>query len=167
MNYVIELVASFFAVVIVLTLHEFAHAFVAYKCGDLTPKFNKRLTLNPMRHFDLVGLLCFTFVGFGWAKPVPINPNNFKHYRRGLAFTSTAGVIMNYLTAFLSLPFFMLVVNFCPEIPLLTSFLLIFTRSLFSYSLSFCVFNLLPFFPLDGFNFLSALAKPWNGEALE
>ena len=111
MNYVIELVASFFAVVIVLTLHEFAHAFVAYKCGDLTPKFNKRLTLNPMRHFDLVGLLCFTFVGFGWAKPVPINPNNFKHYRRGLAFTSTAGVIMNYLTAFLSLPFFMLVVN--------------------------------------------------------
>lgn len=105
MIYVIELVASFFAVVIVLTLHEFAHAFVAYKCGDLTPKFNKRLTLNPMRHFDLVGLLCFTFVGFGWAKPVPINPNNFKHYRRGLAFTSTAGVIMNYLTAFLSLPY--------------------------------------------------------------
>ena len=162
MSCIIELVASCLAVVSVRTLREFARACVAYKCSDLTPKFNKRICLKPLRHFDVVGLLCFTFVGFGWAKPVPINPNNFKHYRRGLALTSTAGVIMNYITAFLALPLFMLVVNFCPEIPVLTEFLTFFTRSLFSYSLSFCVFNLLPFYPLDGFNLLSALAKPWN-----
>lgn len=91
------LIASFLAVVVVLTLHEFAHAFVAYKCGDPTPKWNKRLTLNPVRHFDIMGLLCFTFVGFGWAKPVPVNPNNFRKYRLGSGLTASAGVIVNYI----------------------------------------------------------------------
>ena len=68
------IIASFIAVAVVLSLHEFAHAFVAYKCGDVTPKLNGRLTINPIAHFDLLGLLMFTFAGFGWAKPVPINP---------------------------------------------------------------------------------------------
>ena len=93
--YLYGLVVSFLAVVIVLTLHECAHALVAYKCGDPTPKWNRRLTLNPLRHFDPIGLFCFAVVGFGWAKPVPINPENFKHYRRGLFLTSSAGIIVN------------------------------------------------------------------------
>ena len=67
---IIFLVASFLAVAIVLSLHEFAHAFVAYRCGDPTPKMNGRLTVNPLAHFDILGLLMFTFAGFGWAKPV-------------------------------------------------------------------------------------------------
>lgn len=83
MESILKLIASFLAVVVVLTLHEFAHAFVAYKCGDPTPKWNRRLTLNPARHFDLMGLIFFTLVGFGWAKPVPVNPDNFKKYRLG------------------------------------------------------------------------------------
>ena len=87
MSYVIQLAASFIAVVIVLTLHEFAHSYVAVKCGDPTPKWNGRLTLNPLRHFDLVGLLCFAFVGFGWAKPVPINPYNFKNRKYAILNT--------------------------------------------------------------------------------
>ena len=160
LDYVIQLIASFFAVVIVLTLHEFSHAFVAYKCGDPTPKFSRRLTLNPLRHFDIVGLLCFTFVGFGWAKPVPINPNNFKKYRSGLALTSSAGVIMNYITAFVFFPLFMVVLNFGGGMPdVLGGFFYYFTLDLFSYSLSFCVFNLLPFHPLDGFNLIDALSR--------
>ena len=106
MNYVIRLAASFLAVVIVLTLHEFAHAFVAVKCGDPTPKWNGRLTLDPLRHFDLVGLICFALVGFGWAKPVPINPNNFKKYRTGMALTASAGVVVNFLTALLVYPLY-------------------------------------------------------------
>ena len=61
-DYLIELLASLCAVIIVLTLHEFAHAFVAYKCGDPTPKWNGRLSLNPFRHFDLVGLLCLSLI---------------------------------------------------------------------------------------------------------
>ena len=64
MYYLIELLASFLAVTVVLTLHEFAHAYVAYKCGDPTPKFNKRLTLNPLAHFDILGLVLFAFAGF-------------------------------------------------------------------------------------------------------
>ena len=159
MDYVIELLASFFAVVIVLTLHEFAHAFVAYKCGDPTPKFNRRLTLNPMRHFDLTGLLCFTLVGFGWAKPVPINPYNFRRYRLGLGLTASAGVIVNYISAFLFYPLALVATFYMPNIQFLTSFLTTFLLMIYMYSLSFCVFNLLPLYPLDGFRILDAVNR--------
>ena len=106
---VMYLLASFLAVAIVLSLHEFSHAFVAYKCGDPTPKEYGRLTVNPLAHFDILGLVLFAFAGFGWAKPVPIDPYNFRHYKRGLAFTAVAGVLMNYLTVFLFYPLFLLV----------------------------------------------------------
>lgn len=161
MSYVIQLAASFLAVVIVLTLHEFAHAFVAVKCGDPTPKWNGRLSFNPLRHFDLVGLICFALVGFGWAKPVPINPNNFKKYRTGMALTASAGVLMNFLTALLIYPVFFAVHRYLPGLlpGYLTSFLEQFTRYIYIYSLSFCVFNLLPFYPLDGFRVLDALDR--------
>ena len=159
MDYVIELLASFLAVVLVLTLHEFAHAFVAYKCGDPTPKLHRRLTLNPLRHFDLTGLICFTLVGFGWAKPVPINPYNFKRYRLGLGLTASAGVIVNYITAFLFYPLALLAINYMPDVPFLTSFLTMFLLMIYSYSLSFCVFNLLPLHPLDGFRILDAVNR--------
>lgn len=158
LNKLLELIASFLAVTIVLTFHEFAHAFAAYRSGDPTPKWNGRLSLNPLRHFDPIGLVCFTLVGFGWAKPVPINPDNFKHYRRGLAFTASAGVIMNYLMAFLSFPLFLVVLNYV-RVPVLSEFLYNFTYFLFAYSLSFCVFNLLPFYPLDGFRIVEACSK--------
>ncbi len=65
LSFILSLLASFLAVAIVLTLHEFSHAFVAYKCGDPTPKWNKRLTLNPLAHFDILGLVLFAFAGFG------------------------------------------------------------------------------------------------------
>lgn len=158
--YVYGLIISFFAVVIVLTVHEFAHAFVAYKCGDPTPKWNRRLTLNPLRHFDPLGLVCFAAVGFGWAKPVPINPDNFTHYRKGLFLTSSAGIIVNYLTAFLIYPIHLVIVHCFPsDIMLLSDFLTVFTYYLFAYSLSFCVFNLLPLYPLDGFRIIDALDR--------
>lgn len=157
----IHLIASFFAVVIVLTLHEFAHAFVAYKCGDPTPKWNKRLSLNPLRHFDLLGLLCFTFVGFGWAKPVPVNPNNFKNYRVGSGLTASAGIIINYLSAFLFYPLWWViyVYYFMPTQSYFALFLNDLADMLFAYSLSFCVFNLLPLYPLDGFRIVEACSK--------
>lgn len=159
-NYIFYLLASFLAVVIVLTMHEFAHAFVAYKCGDYTPKLTGRLSLNPLRHFDLAGLIFFTLVGFGWAKPVQINPNNFKKYRLGLALTSVAGVAVNFLSAFLFYPLFLVVVNYLGRInPYLYEFLYDFTNLLFAYSLSFCVFNLLPLHPLDGFRIVDALNR--------
>ncbi len=158
-DYVVWLVASFLAVAVVLTFHEFAHAFVAYRCGDPTPKWNGRLSLDPLRHFDLTGLLCFTLVGFGWAKPVPINPNNFRRYRLGLALTACAGVVMNYLMAFVLYPVAMVTQLYMPQIVVLRYFLVSLTWNLFLYSLSFCVFNLLPLYPLDGFRIVDALNK--------
>ncbi len=158
-NKIIELVASFIAVTVVLTFHEFAHAYVAYKCGDPTAKLYGRLTLNPLKHFDILGLICFTLVGFGWAKPVPIEPDNFKHYRLGLGLTASAGIVMNYIMAFLFYPLFLVVVRFMPEVVFLKSFLESLFGLLYAYSLSFCVFNLLPLYPLDGFRIVDALNK--------
>lgn len=158
-DYLIELLASFCTVIIVLTLHEFAHAYVAYKCGDPTPKWSGRLSLNPLRHYDLVGLLCFTFVGFGWAKPVAINPDNFRKYRLGLGLTACAGIVMNYLTALLVYPLYLVILFYMPEVPFLTLLFEDFFYLVFAYSLSFFVFNLLPLYPLDGFRILDAVNR--------
>lgn len=156
-NFITELlylIASLFAVAIVLTLHEASHAFIAYKCGDLTPKINGRLTLNPMAHFDPLGLIMFTLAGFGWAKPVPINPNNFNHYRRGLTLTALAGIVINYLSVLLFYPLTFIPLN----TPLwgINYFFRTFFNLLTAYSLSFCVFNLIPLPPLDGWRVVDA-----------
>ena len=158
----IFLLAQFLAVTVVLTFHEFAHAYSAYKCGDPTAKFQGRMTLNPVKHFDLWGVLMFAIAGFGWAKPVPINPNNFDNYRKGCFWTSAAGVLMNYLMAFLIYPLFIVVYRWiCPLFigTYMEIFLFELLYLMFSCSLSFCVFNLLPFYPLDGFRIVDALNK--------
>lgn len=162
MTDLVLLVAQFFAVVVVISFHEFAHAYVAYKCGDPTAKFSGRMTLNPVKHFDVLGMLAFALVGFGWAKPVPVNPNNFKNYRRGVFWTSAAGIITNYIMAFFFFPLALLVSYFATTF-LAGKYAAIFLERLFTclymYSLSFCVFNLLPFYPLDGFRMVDALNK--------
>lgn len=157
---IITLLASFFAVMVVLSFHEFAHAFVAYKCGDPTAKINGRCSLNPMVHFDLLGLIMFTFAGFGWAKPVPVNPLNFNHYRRGLTLTAIAGVVMNLIMAFLLFPIYKLVVLYV-NIPLwpIQTFVEMLFMLLWTYSISFCVFNLIPLAPLDGWRVVEALNR--------
>lgn len=158
----VEILASFLAVMIIITLHEFAHAFVAYKCGDPTAKFAGRMTLNPVRHFDPLGVIMFALARFGWAKPVPVNPNNFKNYKWGSFWTSAAGIIVNYLTAFLFFPLLALVCWYV--LPAVKGtyayhFLRMFFATMVVSSLSFCVFNLLPLFPLDGFRIVDALNK--------
>lgn len=159
-EYLFYILAQFLAVALVLSLHEFAHAYAAYKCGDPTAKFSGRLTLNPAKHFDPLGVLMFAVAGFGWAKPVPVNPNNFRNYRKGCFWTSIAGVLMNYVMAFLLYPVFVLVVIYvCPQFAgtYMHDFLYTFFYALFACSLSFCVFNLLPFYPLDGFRIVDAV----------
>ena len=101
---IITYLSVFIAILVILPFHEFAHAFVAVKCGDNTPKNYGRYTLNPLAHFDRVGLICFLFAGFGWAKPVPINPNNFKKYKKGCFLVSIAGVVFNYILSFFAYP---------------------------------------------------------------
>jgi len=143
------------SVIFALTMHEFAHAFVAFKLGDKTPKQFGRLTLNPMAHFDTLGLLCFLFLGFGWAKPVPINPFNFKKFKRDTFFVSIAGIVVNFLLAFIFFPLTILM-----SMNDSSSIILLMLRYLFVYcydiNLIFMVFNLLPIYPLDGFNAIAS-----------
>ena len=91
--------ASLFVVFCTLPFHEYAHAFVATKLGDQTARLSGRLSLNPMRHIDPLGALMIVLVGFGYAKPVPVNPRNFKNPKVGMALTALAGPCANLLMA--------------------------------------------------------------------
>jgi Zn-dependent protease len=150
---VILLMFYVFAVLSALILHEISHGWVAYKCGDPTAKFAGRLSLNPAKHLDPVGALMFVLVGFGWANPVPINPYNFRNFKRGCFLVSVAGITTNLVIAFLASPFYVLLIDTL-------------WGQLFAYILimnvSFAVFNFLPVPPLDGFNIWASLAKPGN-----
>ncbi len=110
MERIIGYIASILVVLLVIPVHEFAHAYVAVKSGDPTPKLAGRYTINPIKHFDLVGLLMMIVVHFGWAKPVPVNPYNFKNLRRDYFLVSIAGITVNLIMAFI---FALLLVVFC------------------------------------------------------
>ncbi len=162
LDYLFSLLVGLIAAVCVFAPHEFAHAFVAYKCGDPTAKMQGRMTLNPFKHLDLLGIFLMALVGFGWARPVPVNPYNFKHYRSGMFLTAIAGISVNYMIAFLAYPLFLVVLNFMPVVPFLYEFLWQLFFCIFSYSLCSVVFNLLPLFPLDGFRVIESFTRELN-----
>ena len=143
------------SVIIALTFHEFAHAFSACKLGDKTAKNQGRLTLNPMAHFDTSGLVCFLFFGFGWAKPVPINAFNFKKVKRDTFIVSISGVLTNLIFAFIFCPLALLTLNIAMES---TFGYIIYCLCTYIYqtNLVLMVFNLLPIYPLDGFNAIAS-----------
>lgn len=158
------IVAISFVLVIVLSLslHEFAHAFAAYKCGDSTPKLQGRVSLNPFNHIDPIGFVCCALFGFGWAKPVQINPTNFRNIKKGSAWTSVAGVLMNLFLAFIGYGLFCLVCLINSE-AVLVIFFANFFYYLFFINLCLAVFNFLPIYPLDGFRFIETITKYNNG----
>ena len=161
MGYVIiEYMALFLAVLLVLPIHEFAHAFAAVKCGDNTPRAAGRYTLNPFAHFDVLGLIMLIVARFGWAKPVPINPYNFKNVRKGYFWTSIAGVLANYLTAFLAYPIFVVLTEYVVfDFLLFDELLKYFLLFAFMISVNLVVFNLFPVYPLDGFRVMESLTQ--------
>lgn len=151
--------SRFVALLVVLPAHEFAHGYAAYKNGDNTAKYMGRLTLNPFKHFDLVGLVCFLLAGFGWAKPVPVNPYNFKDFKKGSFWVSIAGVLTNYILAFICYPLFVLSSSFLGGAGYLGEFMIMIFYWGFALDLSFFVFNLIPVYPLDGFRLVDVFAK--------
>ncbi len=150
-----------FAVVLAITVHEFAHSYAAYKLGDKTPKLHGRLTLNPLAHFDFVGLFSFLFFGFGWAKPVPINTYNFKNIKRDSLITSLSGIFTNFIFAFCFYPLSLLLDSISHQSVVWLIFTYLFYY-IFSANLLFMTFNLLPIYPLDGFNAIAAYLKYTN-----
>ena len=150
------------ALLIAITVHEFAHALAAEKLGDPTARLLGRLTLNPKAHLDPVGTLMILFSGFGWGRPVPFNPLNLPNPRRDSALISFAGPVSNILTALIfALPYRL-------GLPILNSslaFELILT--IVSINIGLAVFNLIPIYPLDGFRIVggllpSAFARHWE-----
>ena len=135
--------------IICITLHELSHALVALKLGDPTAKNAGRLTLNPLKHIDLFGLICLAVFRFGWAKPVPIDMRNFKNPRRGMGLTALAGPAANMVIAivFLALWGFFTPALYAGKIG---SVILDVLRSTAVLSIGLAVFNILPIPPLDG-----------------
>lgn len=146
MEYIINLPGILIAIV----CHEFAHGFMAYILGDNTAKDNGRLTLNPIKHIDPVGFICMLIFRFGWAKPVPINPNNFKNRKRDTFLVSVAGIGTNFVIA-------ILVTIVIVYLPIRNVYLYNILLITIMYNIMLGVFNILPFPPLDGSKMLASL----------
>ena len=161
-SYLTNILLGVVPALLCITLHELAHGVVAYWLGDPTAKDAGRLTLNPLKHLDLMGLVMMVVFHFGWAKPVPVNMYRFKNPKWGMALTAVAGPGMNVLIAIVFL--FLYGLLFTPlhgegivlEMIYLTAYL----------SLSFAIFNIIPISPLDGSKVLGAVLPERHYETL-
>ncbi len=155
-NILMFIISSLIVIFITLPIHEWAHGFAAYKLGDPTAKYAGRLSLNPLKHIDYIGSLMIILFGFGWAKPVPVNPRYFKNPKRDMAITAFAGPFSNIVIAFISLIFYWVCLSFNSNIPVLNEIWLLF-YFIADINTRLAVFNLLPIPPLDGSKILSII----------
>jgi Zn-dependent protease len=151
------------ALLIALTIHEYAHARVAVAFGDPTPRILGRLTLNPLAHLDPLGLIMLWIFRFGWAKPVPVNPNNFTNHKNGMIGVSLAGPFANILVAFTVAILFAVLV----KLDLLNNFTAKILSFTYMYNVVFAIFNLIPLPPLDGSKVLMAVLPGRQSDWLE
>lgn len=152
----LDMVLRLAAVLLCLTVHETCHGLAAYALGDPTARRAHRLSLNPLRHIDWFGLLMMFAAGFGWAKPVPVNPNYFKKPKQGMALTALAGPVSNFLLALLTLlaaRIFCDVAAYSETNQRILDFLLMVAV----LSIGLGLFNLVPIPPLDGSKVLLAV----------
>ena len=159
------------AILIAITFHEFAHAFAADKLGDSTPRNQGRLTLNPLKHIDPIGFALLIVAGFGWGKPVQVNPRYFNRkisMSKAEAIVAFAGPLMNFLLAIISTVIMacLLKFNVLENLPIKTIWLiLVFVLELILINVGLGLFNLIPLPPLDGFkilnHFLPYKAREW------
>lgn len=158
---ILRIFSRLVTLLLVMPVHEASHALVAKWLGDDTAERQGRISLNPFAHLDLMGSILIVFTGFGWAKPVQVNPNRMKHPRGGYALTALAGPISNLIVAFLSI--FVWACLLCTksgitaymssDITAMSSVLML-LQFLFSVNVGLAMFNLIPIPPLDGFNVL-------------
>ncbi len=154
MNSITQIFILIFPILYALTIHEFSHGYVAYRLGDDTAKRAGRLTLNPIKHLDPIGTIMLFIAHIGWARPVPINPYNFKNIKKDTAYVALAGPVANFISAVI----FSLILNiFNPTVYMLEKnvFLLILFYTIF-INIALGLFNLIPFPPLDGSKILGA-----------
>jgi Zn-dependent protease len=162
------------SILIAISVHEWAHAYTAYRFGDPTAQREGRLTINPISHLDPLGALMFLFVGFGWAKPVPVNPMFFKHPKRHMALVALAGPFSNLVLALLAFIGSALLLNSTgfsiftllspdADLPTSTRVLAQILGSSVFVNLGLMAFNLIPIAPLDGSNILRMFI-PYNLE---
>ena len=135
-----------------IPIHEAAHAYVADKLGDPTGKYSGRLTLNPMAHFDLLGSIAMIVCGIGWARPVPINPRNFREPKKAMAISAAAGPISNLIVAAASLAIAKIIMYVSYQTGVNTALSTLFTifKVMCSINISLAIFNLIPIPPFDG-----------------
>ena len=163
MNTVSQLIIMAPPLLLALTLHEYAHGYVAYRLGDPTARDAGRLTLNPLSHLDPIGTIAFFFIKFGWAKPVPVNPYYFKNPRKDMLWVALAGPVTNLMLAVASALLLKGIVgtaSVIPYTPLLEAILVPLYNMLVAsvwINLVLCIFNFLPIPPLDGGRILTGL----------
>ena len=157
--------------IIALSLHEFAHAWMAVKLGDPTPKMQGRLNVNPLSHMDPIGTICLLFGGFGWGKPVQINPTNFRNPEKDSAKVALAGPIMNFILSIVfSIIYALLMIGaiktesytvdtYGLEYTGVWNTLINISMYAIFLNLGLCIFNLLPFPPLDGSKIFRAILR--------
>ena len=163
---IMYILSSLLTIFLVLPLHECAHGFVAYKLGDNTAKRQGRLTLNPIAHIDYLGAALLLLIGFGWAKPVPINARNFKNEKVGMAISALAGPVSNLIAAIVAGLIqngliVLIVKGILPMGPVIANtpvmeYVLLFFQFLIMINIGLAVFNFLPIPPLDGSKIMMA-----------
>lgn len=157
MDIVMQIMSLLLIIFLVLPFHEFAHGWMASKLGDNTAKYSGRLTLNPIQHIDPAGAVMLLIFGIGWAKPVPVNPRNFKNPKAGMAITALAGPVSNLLAAFVGAILLNITYLFIGQIPLMVhQAIQIFFLKFIGINIALAVFNFLPIPPLDGSRLLQA-----------
>ncbi len=144
-----------------LTIHEFSHGYVASRCGDQTARLQGRLTMNPLKHLDPLGTLAIFLIHFGWAKPVPVDPRNFRNPHRDMMLVSLAGPLANLATMLASLLVLIVLVSLGPAIPVFVAEPLMAMFYLSCWiNFILAIFNLIPIPPLDGSKVLMGLLPP-------